>query len=82
MSFTIFQRIIEKYSKFVLTDAIEVYIIELPKLTKYEKNTPKERLNLWVNFIKNPEVSIVMSEIDDEKTKETKETREMWQKKC
>ena len=63
----------EHYPEFILTDALEIYIIELPKLTVYEKNTKNERLNLWVKFIKEPEVEVMFSENDDEKTIETKE---------
>ena len=63
----------EQYPEFILTDALEIYIIELPKLTVYEKNTKNERLNLWVKFIKEPEVMIMFNENDDEKTIETKE---------
>ena len=63
----------EQYPEYILTDALEIYIIELPKLTVYEKNTKNERLNLWVKFIKEPEVKIMFNENDDEKTTETKE---------
>ena len=66
----------EDYPQTILTDAIEVYIIELPKLTKHANNTHRERLNLWAKFIKEPEVKIVMDERDDEKTKETKKSIE------
>lgn len=64
----------EDYTDIILTDVMEIYIIELPKLTSYAKNTDKERLNLWAEFIKNPGVKIEMSEEDDNKMKETKET--------
>ena len=64
----------ENYPEFVLTDALEIYIIELPKLTKYAKNTNKERLNLWAEFIKNPEVKIMENENDNKETIETKQT--------
>ena len=64
----------ENYPEVILTDMMEIYIIELPKLTKYANNTNKERLNLWAEFIKNPEVNIMINENDDEKTVETKET--------
>lgn len=63
----------EDYPEVILTDAMEIYIIELPKLTKHAKNTNKERLNLWAKFIKNPEVKIMISENDDNETIETKE---------
>ena len=64
----------EDYPEIILTDALEIYIIELPKLTTYAKNTNKERLNLWAKFIKNPEVKIMINENDDKETVETKET--------
>lgn len=64
----------EDYPEVILTEAMEIYIIELPKLTKHAKNTNKERLNLWAEFIKNPEVKIMIDENDDEKTVETKKT--------
>ena len=64
----------EDYPEFVLTDALEIYIMELPKLTKYAKNTNKERLNLWAEFIKNPEVKIMENKEDDENTIETKKS--------
>lgn len=51
----------------MLTDVMEIYIIELPKFKKY-KHRESTVLNSWVNFINNPEV------MDMEKTrKETKE---------
>ena len=48
----------EDYGNVILTDAIEIYIIEIPKLEKYSTNTI---LDKWVKFIKNPKV-IDMSE--------------------
>ena len=35
---------------------MEIYIIELPKFEKYRENISNSNLNLWVKFIKNPEV--------------------------
>lgn len=64
----------ESYPEVILTDSMEIYIIELPKLTQYANNTNKKRLDLWAKFIKNPEVKIEMSKNDDKKTKETKQT--------
>ena len=64
----------EDYPEVILTDAMEIYIIELPKLTQYANNTNKERLNLWVEFIKNPGVKIIINDEDDKETIETKET--------
>ena len=43
----------EKYGKYVLTDLLEICIIELPKVHKYNEN---KDLDTWVRFIKNPEV--------------------------
>ena len=46
----------EEYQRIILTDLMEVYIIELPKFEKYKENTGNNILNSWVKFIKNPEV--------------------------
>ena len=54
-------------SKTILTDVMEIYIIELPKVKKYQ-NKSSEDLKSWVKFINNPEV------IEVEKNR--KETRE------
>lgn len=45
----------EEYQKIILTDVMEIYIIELPKFDRYKGKTDKQ-LNSWVNFIENPEV--------------------------
>ena len=42
-------------SKTILTDVMEIYIIELPKVKKYQ-NKSSEDLKSWVKFINNPEV--------------------------
>ena len=54
----------EDYGNVILTDAIEIYIIEIPKLEKYSTNTI---LDKWVKFIKNPKV-IDMSEKEIKRT--------------
>ena len=46
----------EEYKKIILTDVMEIYIIELPKFEKYKENTKNNILNSWVKFINNPEV--------------------------
>lgn len=46
----------EEYQKIVLTDVMEIYIIELPKFEKYKDKTINDDLNLWIKFINNPEV--------------------------
>ena len=45
----------EEYQKIILTDVMEIYIIELPKFKKY-KEKENNKLNLWVRFIEEPEV--------------------------
>ena len=62
----------EEYWKIVLTDVLEIYIIELPKYSKYAINRNTENLDLWVKFIKNPEVVIVINKNDSKELKETK----------
>ena len=59
----------EDYGNIILTDAIEIYIIEIPKLEKYPSNTV---LDKWVKFIKNPKV-IDMSEKEIKKAKQVLE---------
>lgn len=49
----------EKYGKHVLTDLLEICIIELPKAQRYNEN---KDLDTWVKFIKNPEVINMASE--------------------
>lgn len=51
---------------------MEIYIIELPKFEKYRENISNSNLNLWVKFIKNPEV-VDMSNKEIKKAKEVLE---------
>lgn len=67
----------EKYSNIVLTDKLEIYILELPKC---KMEVESENINLWINFIKNLEVS-KMSEKADKSLIETVEAIEEAQKK-
>ena len=46
----------EEYQKIILTDVMEIYIIELPKFERYKEKTKNNILNSWVKFINNPEV--------------------------
>lgn len=46
----------EDYHQIILTDLMEIYIIELPKLERYKEKVGNKTLNLWTKFIKNPEV--------------------------
>ena len=45
----------EEYRQVILTDVMELYIIELPKFIKYKENK-KKQVDLWLKFIENPEV--------------------------
>ena len=62
----------EDYPKIILTDAMEFYIIELPKFDRHQEKTRNESLDLWVKFIKNPEV-VEMSNKEIKKAKEVLE---------
>ena len=46
----------EEYCKIILTDVLEICIIELPKFGKYKQVSSCHPLNSWLKFIKNPEV--------------------------
>ena len=62
----------EEYKSVILTDVLEIYIIELPKFLRYEKNKSTKNLNFWVEFIRNPEVIFMNEENEDKTIKETK----------
>ena len=53
----------------MLTDLMEICIIELPKMHKYRANGD---LDNWVKFIKNPEVVDMASKETNEAIKEAK----------
>jgi len=65
----------ENYTNFVLTNMLEIYILELPKFEKYEDKIKNTELNLWINFIKNPEV-INLKNTDNKEIKKAKEILE------
>ena len=46
----------EDYSKIILTDAMEIYIIEIGKFKKYQGTERYKKLDSWIKFIENPEV--------------------------
>ena len=46
----------EDFPMKILTEDMDIYIIELPKVDKYGDLEKYKNLNLWVKFIKNPEV--------------------------
>ena len=61
----------EDYYKIVLTDVIEIYIIELPKFDKFQESSDSE-LDNWLKFMNNPGV------IDmDNTSKELNKAREV-----
>lgn len=59
----------EKYSQIVLTDVLELYIIELPKFMKYKENK-REQMDLWLKFIENPEVVKMSENVEINKARE------------
>lgn len=62
----------EEYSKVVLTNMLEIHIIELPKLIKLIKNkkvNKKDKLALWAMFFLKPE------EIGEEEMKENSDIK-------
>ena len=59
----------EKYTKIVLTNALELYIIEMKKAEKAKNN--KDELYQWLKFINNPE------EVSDMESEEIKEARKV-----
>ena len=56
-----------EYSKIVLTNVLEIHIIELPKVEN--KNKENNKLMVWTKFLKTPE------EIGDEDMKENEEVK-------
>ena len=62
----------EEYSKIILTDTLEICIIELAKFNKDVKKENNIDLNRWIEFIRNPG-GIGM----DEKNKAIKEAKEV-----
>ena len=50
----------KNHPKTVLTDVLELYIIELPKFDTTNLDNNQKLLNLWITFIKNPKEVIDM----------------------
>ena len=46
----------EEFSTIILTNVLEIYIIELVKFDRYDKSTKNKLLRDWIKFIKNSEV--------------------------
>ena len=58
----------EKYQQIILTDVMEIVIIELKKFKEYKEKTNLKTLNSWIEFIECPEV-IDMSNKEIQKAK-------------
>ena len=68
----------EENPKIILTDVLEIYIIELSKGKELMENMSKEErtknsLNTWLQFINNPEVIVDMENEEVKKAKEVLE---------
>ena len=68
----------EENPKIILTDALEIYIIELSKGKELMENMSKEEqtknsLNTWLQFINNPEAIVDMENKEVKKAKEVLE---------
>ena len=62
------------YLNCVLTDLLEIYIIELPKFNMDGSNLgASPELNTWIKFIKNPEVITMADEKNDKALKNAKD---------
>ena len=62
----------EDYSKIVLTDIMEIYIIELGKFKKFQNSEKYKKLDSWIKFIESSEV-VDMSNKEIIKAKEVLE---------
>lgn len=68
----------EKERKLILTEHLELHIIEIPKIYKIEENEEKEELVKWINFIEDPESKKVGEYMkENEEMKEAKEKLEV-----
>ena len=65
----------EEYSHIILTDVLEIYIIEIEKFSKQTEKKANKNLNFWIKFIKNPEV-ITMCENNENKKNEENSSEE------
>ena len=62
----------EKYNKLVLTDVLEIYLIELEKAKKLAENA-NNTINEWLQFINNPKVVLSMESDGIKKAKKVLE---------
>ena len=57
----------------ILTDTMEIYIIELKKFKKFKDNSNYKQLNSWIKFIESSEEEIDMSNKEIVKAKKVLE---------
>ena len=68
----------EKERKLILTEHLELHIIEIPKIYKIGEKEEQEELVKWINFIENPESEKVGEYMkENEEMKEAKEKLEV-----
>lgn len=65
----------EEKRKLILTEDLEIHIIEIPKIYNIKEKEQEEELVKWINFIENPESKKV-----EEYMKENKELKEAKEK--
>ena len=63
----------ETYPMHILTDTMEIYIIELKKFKKFKDNSNYKQLNSWIKFIESSEEEIDMSNKEIVKAKKVLE---------
>ena len=63
----------ETYPTHILTDTMEIYIIELKKFKKFKDNSNYKQLNSWIKFIESSEEEIDMSNKEIVKAKKVLE---------
>lgn len=67
----------EKYKDIILTDIMELYIIELPKFKKHKEKNENILLNSWIKFIENPEELDMSIEMSKEDIRDLERAREI-----
>ena len=65
----------ETYPMHILTDTMEIYIIELKKFKKFKDNSNYKQLNSWIKFIESSEEEIDMSNKEIVKAKSTRRNK-------
>ena len=65
------------YPKTILTNVLDLYIIELPKFKKYMQKNKNKLLDSWIKFIENPEDIDMSIEMSEEDKKDLEKAREI-----